>query len=123
MNPQSIANLSIVLILIGIFLFAALPFKNFLEIHITKKENDKWGVWLSRMPSKEAYCKTHQSSTHTTICDFCKCDRQLKTIEKVLNAPPKFGVVNNLTQGKYQFNSYFCSKCGTELYREQVIIQ
>jgi len=123
MDSSSIINLIVALTLIIIFLIAALPLKNFLEVSIRKKEVERWNSWLNSAPDKSKYSKDDKDGGLGVLCDFCNSNKQFKTLQKVLDSPPEFGFINNTSKEKYQFSSYFCRGCGTELYREKTKYQ
>jgi DNA-directed RNA polymerase subunit RPC12/RpoP len=102
-----------------IFLIAALPLKNWLEIKQAEKQDKRWSKWLLEKPSREAYClSTNQEIDHIK-CDYCGSNRQLSNLEAVLIYKPKFGFLSNTYEKRSFFRSYICSGCGTQIFRER----
>ena len=102
-----------------IFLIAALPLKNWLEIRRVRKKDAEWSLWLLEKPNREAYClKTNQNREDIT-CDYCESSRQLPSLEMVIVFQPQFGFISNTIHKYSHFKTYICSGCGTQLYRER----
>ena len=110
-----------ILVLAIIFLIAALPFKNYLEIKRMRKRDVRWMEWLHERPSKEGYCKLHNQNPDAIACDYCGSIRQYPSLEMVMANEPRFGFINNSFNKYAHFKTYICSGCGTELFRERYV--
>jgi DNA-directed RNA polymerase subunit RPC12/RpoP len=120
MNEDLIKPTAIIVFAI-IFLVAALPFKNYLEIRKVLKKENRWMNWLREKPSKDEYCKLHNMTADTIQCDYCGTARQYPSLEMVITNEPKFGYINNSFNKYAHFKTYICSGCGTELFRERYV--
>lgn len=120
MNPQAISNFLIILVSIALFSIAAFPLRNYLECLKMKREFNECEIWLCSMASKSEYSNKHHLNEEEIVCTFCQSNMQFKIIKKIIDSPPLFGLITNKSQERYQFNSYFCRGCGTELYREKI---
>ena len=118
METDSIKVITIILIS-AIFLVAALPLKNYLEIKYLKKQDDFWKQWVNELPSKERLLQQMSSQGGLIECHYCGSNRLYPSLEMVIKSIPKFGVINN-SYGKYTyFKAYICTRCGTQVYRER----
>jgi hypothetical protein len=102
-----------------LFLIAALPLKNWLEIQRIKKIDKKWSNWLKEKPTREEYCSETNQNIENINCDFCGTNRQLPNLEMVIIHNPKFGIINNKFNRHSYFKNYICTGCGAQLYRER----
>jgi hypothetical protein len=102
-----------------IFLIAALPLKNWVEIQRVRKKYTKWTNWLLEKPSREEYCLRTNQDIEKIKCDYCGAARLLPSLEMVITHNPKFGLINNTFDRYSHFKAYICSGCGTQLYRER----
>jgi hypothetical protein len=102
-----------------LFLVAALPLKNYLEIKRVAKKDAYWSKWLSEKPDLKNYCEAHGQALESPFCDYCGSKRQMPNLEMVISFKPKFGVINNSVKQHSYFKSYICGGCGTELFRER----
>lgn len=118
METDSIKVITIVLISV-IFLVAALPLKNYLEIKYLKKQDDFWTKWVNELPAKEELLEQKSTKGGFIECNYCGSNRQYPSLEMVIKSIPKFGIINN-TYGKYtHFKAYICTRCATQVYRER----
>ena len=120
MNEDLIKSIAIILLAI-IFLIAALPFKNYLEIKKVLKKENQWMDWLREKPSKDEYCTLHKQNPEAIACDYCGVARQHPSLEMVIANEPRFGYINNTFNKYAHFKTYICSGCSTELYREKYV--
>ena len=118
MDQDLIKIYGIILISI-IFLVAALPLKNYLEIKQIQKKDDLWMRWVRELPSKEDYLQRNHSSGGYIQCNYCDATKQYPSLEMVIQHRPTFGVVNNKFSKYAYFKAYICMKCGTQLFRER----
>lgn len=102
-----------------IFLIAAFPLKNWLEIVLVRKKDKKWSNWLLEKPSREEYCSKTNQSVENIKCDYCGSSRQVPSLEMVLTFQPKFGFISNTFQKYSHFKAYICSGCGMQLFRQR----
>jgi DNA-directed RNA polymerase subunit RPC12/RpoP len=102
-----------------LFLIAALPLKNWLEIRGIKAEDDKWSAWLSEKPSREEYCHKTNQNIDDIKCDYCGSNRQNSNMLMAIPYKPQFGIISNTFNKDSYFKTYLCSQCGTQLYRER----
>ena len=102
-----------------IFLIAALPLKNWLEIERVRKRDEKWSNWLLEKPSREEYCLRTNQNIENIKCDYCDSNRQLPSLEMVITFQPKFGIISNKFEKYSHFKVFICSGCGTQLYRQR----
>ena len=105
--------------LILIFLIAALPLKNWLELKRCKAKETIWEAWLKEKPSREEYCKMHQQNFDSPICDYCGSNRQMPSLEMVISHKPKFGMITNSFDKYSHYRTFICSGCGTQLFRQR----
>ena len=112
-------QLTLIIAFCIIFLLAALPFKNYLELQAHEKKERRWMNWLHDRPNRQEYCKRHNQSEESPKCDYCSSERQLPSIEMVIVHKPKFGFVHNTFEKYAHFKTYLCGGCGTELFRER----
>jgi len=111
---------TITTILVGLlFLVAALPLKNYLEIKRCRSIQKIWDKWLSKKPSLLEYCKAHDQDISNPSCDYCSSMRHTPTIEFSMLDIQKFGLVNNSHNGYIYYKTYICSGCSSQLYREK----
>lgn len=120
MNSQAISNFFTILSSILLFSIAAFPLRNYLECLKTRREFNECETWLCGMASKSEYLNKHHLNEEEIICTFCESNKQFKILKKIVDSPPLFGLISNKSQERYQFSSYFCRGCGTELYREKI---
>lgn len=110
-------------VLLSLSLFiAAFPLKNWLEIKRAEKLNAKFDQWLSEKPSLEEYCTEHHQDSKNPQCFFCSATRQGKTLKATIEGEVVFGLYNNKCINHHNYFGYYCSRCGTELYRTKVKI-
>ena len=82
------------LILVALlFLLAAYPLKNWLEIREFRKLEEKWTKRLNGLPNKVQYCLEHQQDG---------------------------AVISNVLASESEFTVYSCARCGAELYGEVI---
>ena len=112
---MSIAILTSLLVIV--FLFAALPLRNWFEIKRSKINIQKWDFWLKQKPSKTEFL--NKFSGVAISCDFCNSIRQFEELEMVLPSNPNFGPINNSFSKYLYYKRFICSGCGTELYRDK----
>jgi len=112
-------ELTLIIIFCALFLLAALPLKNYLELKAHEKKERRWMNWLQDKPSRQEYCKRHNQLEESPSCDYCGSDRQLPSIEMVIVNEPRFGLVHNTFEKYAYFKTYICGGCGTELFRER----
>lgn len=110
---------TLIILLCIIFLIAALPLKNWLEVEQVRKKDAKWTNWLLEKPSRDEYCLKTNQTTENIKCDYCDSNRQLPSLEMVITYQPKFGLISNSFQKHSYFKTYICSGCGAQLYRER----
>jgi hypothetical protein len=118
LDKDFILVLSLAIFIVA-FLIAGLPLKNWLEINRVNKKELRWMNWLIEKPSKAEYCNMYKQNADNIKCDFCGAGRQLPSLEMVITYKPQFGIFNNTFVKYSHFKAYFCSGCGTELYRER----
>ncbi|APC06791.1 hypothetical protein AOC10_09705 [Polynucleobacter asymbioticus] len=104
---------------VALFLIAALPLKNWLEIRGIKAEDEKWTAWLLEKPSREEYCKATHQNINDIRCDYCGSDRQISNLIMAIPYKPKFGIISIMHIKESYFKTYICSKCGNQLFRER----
>ena len=103
---------------IMLFLIASFPLKNYLLLRKNSADKACWMKWLSERPSLIEYCEEHSQATSEIRCDYCGDPRRLPSLEMVIQNDLRFGVISNSYKGYMHFKSNFCSKCGSDLYRE-----
>ena len=114
-------NIFTIALVIILFLIAALPLKNYLEIKRFKKIQKKWDNWLSKKPNLVEYCKEHKQGIENPLCDYCGAKRHISHIEYSITNIKKFGLINNSYDGNCHYKTFICSGCGSQLYREKTI--
>ncbi len=102
-----------------LFLIAALPLKNWIEIRGIKAKDDEWSAWLLEKPSREEYCQATNQSIDDIKCDYCGSNRQSSNLLMTIPYKPQFGIISNAHNKDSHFKIYMCSKCGTQLYRDR----
>lgn len=110
---------TLIIIFCALFLLAALPLKNYLELKAHEKKERRWMNWLHDRPNRREYCERHKQSEEVPSCDYCGSGRQLPSIEMVIVCKPKFGFVHNSFEKYVYFKTFVCGGCGTELFRER----
>ena len=102
-----------------LFLLAAYPLKNWLEIRDLKKLDAMWTSRINSLPSKDQYCSEHQRDG-AIFCEYCDFDRQRPyEVATVLNAP-QWGFIANVLTGESDYRIYACARCGTKLYGQKI---
>ena len=102
-----------------LFLLAAYPLRNWLEIRDFRKLDQKWTNRLNGLPSKAQYGLEHQQGD-IVLCHYCQFDRQRPYHLAVVPHEPQFGFFSNVLAGESNFTVYSCARCGTELYGEVI---
>jgi recombinational DNA repair protein RecR len=101
-----------------LFLVASFPLKNYLLLRKNLADKARWMEWLSGRPSLIEYCEKHSQVTSEIRCDYCGDHRRRPSLEMVIPNDMRYGVISNSYKGYMHFKSNFCSKCGSDLYRE-----
>jgi len=106
--------------IVGVMLFlsALFPLKNYLLLRKNLADKARWLAWLDERPSLAEYCEKHSQTINEIRCDYCGGDRRLASLEMVMPNDVRYGVISNSYNGYMHFKSNFCSKCGSDLYRE-----
>jgi hypothetical protein len=112
-------ELTVIITFCAIFLLAALPLKNYLELKVHEKKEKRWINWLHDRPNRQEYCDQHNQSMDSLSCDYCGSVRQFPSLEMVIVNKPRFGFVNNTFEKYTHFMTHICGGCGTELFRER----
>jgi len=109
--------------IIGIILFliALFPLKNYLLFKKNLADKKRWIDWSKERPSLIEYCEKTSQPISDFKCDYCGENRRLPSLEMVIPNNIKFGFISNSLNGFMHFKSYFCSKCGSDLFREVYI--
>jgi|APCry1669189000_1035189.scaffolds.fasta_scaffold06013_3 hypothetical protein len=101
-----------------LFLIALFPLKNYLLMRKNLSDKARWMAWLHERPSLNEYCIKHSQAISEVRCDYCGDDRRLPSLEMVIPNDVRYGLISNSYRGYMHFKSNFCSKCGSDLYRE-----
>lgn len=101
-----------------LFLMALFPLKNYLLLRKNLADKARWMAWLNERPSLAEYCEKNSQTIAEIRCDYCGDDRRLPSLEMVIQNDVSYGIISNSYNGYMHFKSNFCSKCGSDLYRE-----
>jgi recombinational DNA repair protein RecR len=101
-----------------LFLIASFPLKNYLLLRKNLADKARWMKWLSERPSLTEYCEQHSQAASEIRCDYCGDQRRRPSLEMVIPNDVRYGIISNSYKGYMHFKSNFCSKCGSDLYRE-----
>ena len=108
------------LILVALlFLLAAYPLKNWLEIRIFKKLDERWAAGINALPSKDKYCLEHERDG-AIFCDFCGFDRQRPYEVATVPNAPQWGLIANVLTGESDYRIDACARCGSKLYGQKI---
>jgi len=113
------ANIVIFKIVIGPLLFLILMiFANYFWFRHLKRQAKKWNEWLGKKPSKQEYLNQNSlNGNEQILCSFCSGSRLNSRIQIFIPLDIEHGLFFNRLGGEKKFVSYYCSKCGTELFR------
>lgn len=102
----------------AIFFTFYYPVPNFLKIVDFKKKNKFWNEWLSRGLSHEEYVHKYHQDKDNVVCHFCNFEGRGHQLHQALPKEMTFGgIQNSISDKKIHFLSFYCSRCGSELYR------
>ncbi|MEO0047481.1 MAG: hypothetical protein RLZZ410_440 [Pseudomonadota bacterium] len=103
---------------VTIFFIFYYPIPNLLKILDFKKKNKFWNEWLSRGLSHEEYIQKHHQDKDNAVCYFCNFERRGHQLHQALPKEITFGgIQNSISDKNIHFLSFYCSRCGSELYR------